>query len=368
MPRFSLPNQPLEPTEPQAAFPQKPAGPLKPILLAALGLLLVSGIVYGAFWYGTKKGATPKATPSPSGEVPEATSPAESNETAGWRSYTSDKYSFQIKLPEDVGADCDNYSLNGCAIRYTDSAGTPGFETLALHFYTKQEFEINDREKLLALKIGETAGICELPSPESCVYKRVEDFSGLTRFRVFENYNAWEVGKDKIEKTLINQKNDGYLVVSFYYDKSNLSNGRFSKKLFDRILSTFKFLEPNQAAQLNSGVITITMNAENYTGETGTATLTDLGGGQTKILLEIDNVPGGQLANIYIGSCSEPGSVKYPLTDVTNGFQTNIAPGSSETILNVSIKDLLSMLPLAIGVRYAGSFTSPFLASCGNLK
>lgn len=109
------------------------------------------------------------------------------------------------------------------------------------------------------------------------------------------------------------------------------------------------------------------MAAQNETGETGTTTLTDLGNGKTKIDLKIDNVPGGQPANIYMGSCINPGLVKYPLIDVTNGLKTNLGPGASETTLNVSLQNLHSMLPLAIGVRYAGSFTSPFLASCGDL-
>lgn len=100
MPRFDSANPSLEPTEPQAAFSQKPKMPLKLILFDFLGLLLVSSLIYGAYWYGKRQvpPPTPEITPPPVTEVPEATSPAE---TVNWKTYTNTKYGYSISYPNN---------------------------------------------------------------------------------------------------------------------------------------------------------------------------------------------------------------------------------------------------------------------------
>lgn len=101
MPSFNPPNPSTEPSDPQAFFPKKPVSPLKPILLAVLGLLLVSGIAYGTYWYGKRQipPPAPKVSPPPVTEIPEATSPAETDETAGWETYRNDALGYSIKYP-----------------------------------------------------------------------------------------------------------------------------------------------------------------------------------------------------------------------------------------------------------------------------
>jgi len=164
--------------------------------------------------------------------------------TANWKTYNSDKYRFQIKHPENIEIDCsERISLTGCAIKIIGSMGAPGFEESFLNFYTKNEFEkIDSNKKLLGLQVGETKQVCELPSLESCIYKRVNDFVGLTNFKVFENYHPWE-GPGDTMTILIGEEEDKYVEISFSYYKASLANGRFSKELFDLILSTFKFLD-----------------------------------------------------------------------------------------------------------------------------
>jgi len=104
------------------------------------------------------------------------------------------------------------------------------------------------------------------------------------------------------------------------------------------------------------------------TGGNGKATLTDLGNGQTKVTINLTMVAGGGLpAYIISGTCAGQGQIKYHLTDITNGLLTNTAPGSSETILNVSFKNIQSSLPLAIAVRYSQNTPPTYLLSCGDL-
>ncbi|OGC50187.1 hypothetical protein A2716_03165 [candidate division WWE3 bacterium RIFCSPHIGHO2_01_FULL_40_23] len=100
----------------------------------------------------------------------------------------------------------------------------------------------------------------------------------------------------------------------------------------------------------------------------GTAKLTDIGNGKTKVVIQLDIMAGQPPANIYSGSCVKIGAVKYTLMEVRNGLKTNSAPGKSKTILNTSLQELHSMLPLAIGVRNLPLSATPSLEYCGNLK
>src|SRR5438067_9399567 len=67
--------------------------------------------------------------------------------------------------------------------------------------------------------------------------------------------------------------------------------------------------------------VTIPLNEQNGSGESGTATLTDMGNGQTQVVLKLSNAPTvAQPAHIHKGTCAnlDPTPL-YPLTSVTNG-------------------------------------------------
>lgn len=105
--------------------------------------------------------------------------------------------------------------------------------------------------------------------------------------------------------------------------------------------------------------ITITMNAQNNSGESGTATLTPMGN-QTKVDVNLTGAPAGpQPAHIHPGTCANLNpNPKYPLTSLTNG--------KSETIVNVSLTSLMTG-DFAINVHKSPQEISVYV-SCGDIS
>jgi len=229
------------------------ASPFPKYLLAIFtSIFLLLATACAGYWYGyqtalKRKSALTKEKPIPQ-PLTISPTPSPINPTAGWRNFISASYQFQVKLPEEMKIRCEkdpqNADISLCSISLNDTMGTPGVEQIFLTFTPAEVFEQSDFNHLLELKVGETKQICTLPTPESCFYKRVADFKGKENFRVFENYNAWDLGKDNTQVELITKKDhDSYLRVSFYFDKISLKNGRLTKNLAFQILSTFRFLD-----------------------------------------------------------------------------------------------------------------------------
>ena len=77
------------------------------------------------------------------------------------------------------------------------------------------------------------------------------------------------------------------------------------------------------------------LEAQNNSGESGTATLTKAGDKQTKVVLEVKGAPSGasQPVHIHKGTCDKlDPKPAYPLSPVVNG--------KSETTVNASLEDL----------------------------
>src|SRR5579872_5670797 len=60
--------------------------------------------------------------------------------------------------------------------------------------------------------------------------------------------------------------------------------------------------------------VTVVMNAENGSGESGTATLTAMPGNRVRVNIGLkgENATGKQPANVHAGTCAKPGAVKAP--------------------------------------------------------
>lgn len=105
--------------------------------------------------------------------------------------------------------------------------------------------------------------------------------------------------------------------------------------------------------------ITVMLDEQNDSGESGTATLVEENG-QVKVTLTLTGAPQGvtQPAHIHTGSCPDVGAVTYPLTSPVDG--------ASETMLDVTLDQLRSEMPLAINVHKSTQEASVYV-SCGNL-
>lgn len=83
--------------------------------------------------------------------------------------------------------------------------------------------------------------------------------------------------------------------------------------------------------------VTVTLNPQNNSGQSGTAVLTDLDDGTTRVVESLTGGPAGveQPTHIHRGTCSSPDPTpRFPLTNAVNG--------ASETTVPVPLADLLA--------------------------
>lgn len=106
--------------------------------------------------------------------------------------------------------------------------------------------------------------------------------------------------------------------------------------------------------------ISVTLSEQNKSAESGTATLMEVDG-KVKVNLKLTGVAAGvtQPAHIHVGACPDVGAVKYPLTSPVDGM--------SETMLDVSLAQLRSELPLGINVHKSAAEVKVYV-SCGDLS
>lgn len=105
--------------------------------------------------------------------------------------------------------------------------------------------------------------------------------------------------------------------------------------------------------------LVVNLSEQNDSGEVGVATLTEKDGKVTVSLVVDGYQPNAQPAHIHTGACPSPGAVIYPLT--------NVVDGNSETVLDVTLADLESQLPLAVNVHKSATEANIY-TSCGDLS
>ncbi len=91
------------------------------------------------------------------------------------------------------------------------------------------------------------------------------------------------------------------------------------------------------AAPHATSPVTINLGTLNNSGESGTAVLTDLGNGQTKVDVTITGEPSGASnpMHIHTGQCGPTlGGVAFPLTPVVNGTSTTTVATSLASIMD----------------------------------
>lgn len=106
-------------------------------------------------------------------------------------------------------------------------------------------------------------------------------------------------------------------------------------------------------------VASVVLSAQSNSNESGSATLKEVDG-KVVVSLDLVGAPKGvsQPAHIHTGACPNPGAVSYPLTSPVDG--------KSETILDVSMGELMAKLPLAVNVHKSVAQSKVYV-SCGNV-
>ncbi|MBV9325496.1 MAG: hypothetical protein JO352_17115 [Chloroflexi bacterium] len=82
--------------------------------------------------------------------------------------------------------------------------------------------------------------------------------------------------------------------------------------------------------------LTLTMNAQNNSGISGTATFTDMGNGQTRVVIQATGAGAGpEPAHIHPGSCDQlDPTPAYTLSSVVNGSSTTNVDTSLQQLLD----------------------------------
>jgi hypothetical protein len=115
------------------------------------------------------------------------------------------------------------------------------------------------------------------------------------------------------------------------------------------------YLAPASAA---TSTLSLKINAQNGSGENGTATLTQTDAG-VKVVIAIPNGPAGpQPAHIHDGTCAGIQGVAYSLTSVASGDSTTVIKG-------VTIDQLLAG-KYAINIHKSASDMGNYVA-CTNI-
>lgn len=140
----------------------------------------------------------------------------------------------------------------------------------------------------------------------------------------------------------------GFLGLSFFGDDGGVQNPLASPEI-----------QPAQTALPEaSGEMTVTLQELNNSGQSGRAKLREEDG-QVVITLDLSKPSQvEQPAHIHVGSCPEPGAIRYPLSNVVNG--------KSETTISTTLEQLKAQGELAINVHESPEKLETYTA-CGDL-
>jgi hypothetical protein len=112
------------------------------------------------------------------------------------------------------------------------------------------------------------------------------------------------------------------------------------------------------SARADDVTVNVTLAEQNASGESGTATITDMHDGTVKVVLHLSGGNAGtttpQPAHIHDGTCAQlDPKPTYPLSNVVSGM--------SETIVKATMEDLLHE-PYAINIHKSGPEASVYVS------
>ncbi len=131
-------------------------------------------------------------------------------------------------------------------------------------------------------------------------------------------------------------------------------------KSLSLVLASFAFITVTQFASAGAATssLTVALQQQNASGESGSAALTQVGS-DVKVVISLKGAPAtAQPAHIHEGTCADLKGVAYPLTSVVNGSSTTVVKG-------VTIDKLLGGAN-AINVHESTTDLGKYVA-CGNI-
>jgi hypothetical protein len=132
-------------------------------------------------------------------------------------------------------------------------------------------------------------------------------------------------------------------------------------KRISLLLASLAFVALGQLAPARAATstLTVTLQEQNGSGESGTATLTQIGGDVQVVIALKSALATPQPAHIHSGVCSDLGGVANALTNIVGGKSTTLVKGTT-------IDQLLAN-PHAINVHESAANLGKYVA-CGDIS
>lgn len=291
---------PTSPVTPESVSPVPQAQPdiptnkskylLPAVVILALAVLILGGLVF-YFWRQTTNTqtivqVTPTSTPSP-----ELTASSTENETANWKTYQGDGFSF--KYPANLSIQTTNYNV----IKFTDSDGEVKFNFLGVSIYTPSQYENY---------------IKNFAFFDERIFTDQQGRNWTTDLVLGEVYNFRGILQQNDKTYVVNLQSGTKEVANDYSPTSGSGDGHNFIKFSDQILGTFEFtsssgLNPQEANDRK--VISSQLSTENN------------GGVPIHLCYGSDYLPKGEI-------------IAYSVTD-TNNYQANFdgtMPGTGQDV------------------------------------
>ncbi|MFH1938461.1 MAG: PsbP-related protein [Patescibacteria group bacterium] len=226
------PNIPQE-TQPiiQPEIPQKPSMPAWAIvLITVLVIAVIGGAGYVAYQYFSPEPES--ESESESAQLPVSSDQESTDPTTNWQTYTNEEYGFELKYPLSwqIKQTGDDFKLNnkekdynlemGLIIPISISIGNDTYNSSIDKYLTNDQIKkiLKDNTVLIG---GKEAYIVQGVTPPVCHDFRI----------IFANDKVFNINNNACGIKVVNQ-----------------DDGDYVDKIFNQILSTFKFIEVDETA------------------------------------------------------------------------------------------------------------------------
>lgn len=215
-----------------------------PILIVFVVAVLAFG---GYYYFGVQKAK--KSEPVQQAKTIQVA--PEVDETTSWKTYTNTKFGFSFKYPPNLKEENGCKDPTNCSINSFVGPGKGPNNFIYVSISKGNNFSLpynaDGVDTLLSMKIGESKSINNF-KPEYFTFKRLPDLiiSDLSA-KTFLSEKSWEFPENTKQKRVYINRNNDLILIGAYTDSDDIP-----LKVFDQILSTFKFTDQNQTADTSN--------------------------------------------------------------------------------------------------------------------